>query len=109
MPYREPKDSKEDNSTNFDGLCKNIILTGLTGCGKTEVGKILAQIIGWGFLDTDELIEKSKHKSPSKIIQTKGLPYFRNCEFEAISSLHFLQNHVISLGGGALCEKKNRG
>ena len=41
---------------------KNIILTGFMGSGKTEVGKRLAQRLGYAFLDTDKLIEEKQGK-----------------------------------------------
>lgn len=108
MPTHGFLDTIKYAPVSLDGLCKNIILTGLTGCGKSSIGKVLAQRIGWGFIDLDDWIEKIFKSSPEKIINKKGMPYFRNCEYEALSSLHRIQNHVISLGGGTICEKKTR-
>lgn len=109
MPFNEDStDQINYLPKGLDGICKNIILTGLTGSGKTEIGKTLAQNIGWGFIDTDAFVQKQKNMTALEIIKKKGLPYFRECEYEAISSLYSIQNHVISLGGGAICDKKNR-
>ena len=51
---------------------KNIILIGFMGCGKTSVGKRLAQTMGCEFLDTDELIELKQQRSIREIFETDG-------------------------------------
>ena len=108
MPNDDFMDSFKYLSVSLDGLCKNIILTGLTGCGKSSVGRVLSHSIGWGFIDVDALIEKNAGCSIPDLMKKKGLSSFRNAEYEALSSLHTIQNHVISLGSGAICEKRNR-
>ena len=52
---------------------KNIILTGFMGSGKTEVGKRLAQRLGYAFLDTDKLIEEKQGKVYQKYSEKRGV------------------------------------
>ena len=65
---------------------QNIVLTGMPGCGKTTVGKLLAEKTRKTFADTDELIEK-EYGHPSKIIREHGEEYFRDVESRVISDL----------------------
>ena len=59
---------------------KNIILIGFMGCGKTSVGKRLAEALNMEFLDTDELIEQKQQKSISDIFAKEGDAAFRTME-----------------------------
>ena len=59
---------------------KNIILIGMMGCGKTTVGRLLAQALGRELVDTDEAIERREGRSISDIFAQEGEPYFRDLE-----------------------------
>lgn len=91
----------------------NIILCGLPKVGKTTVGKIVADRLGWKFIDTDKMIEKlhfSENNIPStcrEIFRLKGEQAFRQLENRVIISLIVCNNCVISLGGGALLHSDN--
>lgn len=80
----------------------NIVLCGLTGCGKTSVGKHLSFLFGLGFVDTDRLIEEKEKCSISDMFDKKGEKYFRQKEAECIESLKDIKKHVISVGSGAV-------
>ena len=80
----------------------NIVLCGLTGCGKTSVGRHLAYLFGLGFIDTDKMIEEKEKNSIINIFNTKGEKYFRQVEKECIDSLSGIKKHVISIGSGAV-------
>ncbi len=86
---------------------KNIILTGFMGSGKTEVGKKLAQRLGYTFIDTDNLIEEKAGKSISDIFMEDGEPYFRDIEALILEDLSGLEGHVISTGGGIVTREDN--
>ena len=86
----------------------NIVLVGLSGCGKTSVGKIMACQFGWGFLDLDAWIEDFHSDTIVNIIHTKGLKEFRKLESIALNKILSVKNHIISLGGGTLLERNNR-
>lgn len=89
---------------------KNIILIGFMGCGKTSVGKRLAQTLECDFLDTDELIEKEQGRSISEIFATDGEGVFREMETQCLKNL--LQKDdsgfVLSVGGGLPIREVNR-
>jgi shikimate kinase len=88
----------------------NMILCGLPMCGKTTIGKILADQMGWNFIDTDQLIEDSyaikmhKRRSCREIAIQEGEPFFRLLEKQSISSLKAIKKSVIAIGGGSLCD-----
>ena len=81
---------------------QNIVLAGITGSGKSTVGKHLALLLGMGFLDLDELIERNAGKSILKIFEEGGEALFRELEAKAIESIADIKSHVVGLGGGAL-------
>ena len=89
---------------------KNIILIGFMGCGKTSVGKRLAQTLECEFLDTDELIEKEQQRTISEIFATDGEAAFREMETECLRSLLNQPGEgvVLSVGGGLPIREANR-
>lgn len=86
---------------------QNIVLTGMPGCGKSTLGKIIAKKTGREFIDTDNYIELKTGMHPSHIISTKGIDAFRNIESEAISSLSAKSGFIIATGGGAVLKSEN--
>ena len=86
---------------------KNIVLIGFMGSGKTEVGKQLAQNLGWNFIDTDTIIEKTEKKSIADIFANPGEKYFRELESKTIATLADYSNFVISTGGGIILKQEN--
>ena len=89
---------------------KNIVLIGFMGCGKTSVGKRLAQAFDMEFLDTDELIEAEKKMTISEIFATQGEAAFRNMETECLRKLLEREGKafVLSVGGGLPIREENR-
>lgn len=87
---------------------RNIVLIGFMGTGKSEVGKELAEKMGYAFIDTDDLIEKREGFSISDIFEKYGEPYFRKVESEIIEDISKKDRVVISTGGGAVINPKNR-
>ncbi len=80
----------------------------MPGCGKTTVGKMLAQKLNFEFVDTDSLIEAREGLIISEIFKLRGEEYFRDCETSIIQSLSKIHNSVISVGGGAYQKQINR-
>src|SRR5215472_16183495 len=82
------------------------------GAGKTTVGKVLAQRLGWSFHDLDEFIEQREQRSVASIFSDVGESGFRKVERAALMEL--LENglgtrpSVIALGGGAFLQPDNR-
>ncbi len=86
--------------SNYNKL--NITFCGMMGSGKSVVGRKLAKLIKFDFLDTDKLIEKKTGKSINQIFTEFGETYFRELEENFISKALFQKNYVISLGGGVM-------
>jgi len=78
-----------------------IFLSGFMGCGKTTVGIILAEKLGYEYLDSDELIVEQEGMTIPEIFAEKGEPYFRKVEAEIIKSLCG-REAVVACGGGAM-------
>ncbi len=83
-----------------DKMKENIILVGLSTCGKTTLGKEVSKSLKMNFVDCDNVIEHKEGKSISEIFKVLGENYFRQLEKELISSLFQLESTVISTGGG---------
>lgn len=86
---------------------RNIILTGFMGTGKSTVGRLLAQRLGWQFLDTDDLIEQYARKTISRIFADDGEPAFRALESRVAREVAQLDHHVIATGGGIVLAEPN--
>ena len=82
-----------------------IYIIGFMGSGKTTIGRMLADEIGWRFADLDEDIEQAQRRSISDIFAAEGEEEFRRIELEAIQkrvrSICRGTPTVLALGGGA--------
>lgn len=85
----------------------NIILCGFMGCGKTTVGKALAEMLSMDFVDTDEMIENEQGTTISIIFSEHGEEYFRQLERLTCEKLGKSDGKVIATGGGALTFEQN--
>ena len=85
----------------------NITLCGFMGSGKTTVGKALAKMLNYVFIDTDAEIEKRAGIKISEIFEKLGEAAFRQMESDIIKELARFDNQVISVGGGAVINKEN--
>ncbi len=79
-----------------------IFLTGMTGVGKTTIGRDLAQKLSMQFFDLDEQIEKLADRSIPQIFSEHGEPGFRKLESAALVHVLDHTSAVIALGAGAL-------
>ena len=86
---------------------ENVVLVGMPGCGKSTLGKRLADDLGFEFLDTDEEILRDTGKTPAQIISGEGESRFRDAESAVIARLAACQSAVISTGGGAVLREEN--
>lgn len=85
----------------------NILLIGLMGSGKTTVGRIVAQMIGFQLVDTDHLIVETAGKSIPDIFASEGEAGFRLRESTALRSLLGRRGCVIATGGGIVTQPRN--
>lgn len=86
---------------------KIIFLAGFMGSGKSTIGPILANTLGWNFYDLDKVIEKKQGKKISEIFFETGETMFRIIERETLEEVARGENIVISLGGGTIADQKN--
>ena len=87
---------------------KNIILIGFMAAGKSSIGKLLAQELGWDFLDTDAEIVKVTGKTIPEIFRQYGEARFRQEESLLLRKLANLRHTVIATGGGLVLNPDNR-
>ena len=86
----------------------NLALAGFSGAGKTTIGRLLAKMLGWSFIDTDAAIEQSAGLSVDRIFKTRGEAFFRSEEKSLIQRfVPSMRGTVFSLGGGAILDRES--
>ncbi len=85
---------------------QNIVLVGMPGSGKSTVGRLLSEMTGRGFTDTDDVISE-KYGVISEIFSKYGEGYFRHRESEAVKEAAKKGGYVIATGGGAILRQEN--
>ncbi len=85
-----------------------IVLTGFMGAGKTTVGRLLADTLGWDFLDLDQHLEARAGASVEQIFAAQGEAHFRRLESSALANALSRSKTVIALGGGTPEQLTNR-
>lgn len=87
----------------------HVILIGFMGCGKSSVGKALANAMGIPFVDTDGMIEEQAGRKINDIFREDGEEYFRELETFVLKQLLSAQERkVIAVGGGLPVREINR-
>ena len=88
-----------------------LYLMGFMGSGKTTIGRLLADRLGWHFSDIDEDIEAREHRSIAEIFDSVGEEEFRRMESEMIRdrvrAVSRGRPTVVALGGGATAQSAN--
>jgi shikimate kinase len=85
----------------------NIILIGMTGVGKSTIGKLLAKEINYNFIDIDRSIENNCGVDISTIFAIEGEDGFRYREHEELTKALNYHNYVIATGGGIITRNNN--
>lgn len=86
---------------------RNLVLTGFMATGKTTVGRIVAQHLGFDFVDTDELIEQ-EHGPIAEIFAEQGESGFRQIERSVARQVASGRRRVIATGGGMVVDPESR-
>ena len=86
---------------------QNVILVGMPGCGKSTIGKLLAERLQKTFVDADTQIEDFAGCSISEIFRTQQEAGFRKIETQVLSHLGKRSSQVIATGGGCVTQPEN--
>ena len=95
----------QSGPVNIVGLV-NIVLTGFMGTGKSTVGRVLAEKLGYTFVDTDTVIEQ-QHGPIPVIFAAEGEAAFRCFEAEVAATLAQGTHQVIATGGRLMLDPDN--
>ena len=86
---------------------ENIILIGMPGCGKSTIGRLLAESTSKTFVDADSAIEETAGISIPEIFDREGEQGFRKRESEVLEKLGKQSGLVIATGGGCVTRREN--
>jgi len=86
---------------------KNVILVGMMSSGKSTLGKKLARLLNYRFVDLDKLIEKDQQSDIPALFAEKGESYFREVESRILRAQGSEQGIVLASGGGTPCFHDN--
>jgi len=84
----------------------NLYLVGMMGAGKSTIGKLISQSLGYRFFDTDSVIERVAGQSIRQIFAT-GEAEFRQLETQVLAELSAYTRLVIATGGGIVSRPQN--
>ena len=87
---------------------QQIFLTGLSGSGKSTVGRQVAELLRWDFIDTDTLLSERCGMPVGQVLVEYGEQRFRQMESEALISATDDKRVVIATGGGVIISEANR-
>ena len=85
-----------------------LFLIGYRGSGKSAVARLLAERLGWAWLDADQVLEDRQGQSIRQIFADEGELRFREMEAAILAELCVRQGHVIAVGGGVVLRAENR-
>lgn len=86
---------------------ENIVLIGMPGCGKSTIGRLLAQHTGKKFVDADDALEARLGRKITDIIPQDGENAFRQMESDTLAELGKQSGLVIATGGGCVTRERN--
>jgi shikimate kinase len=87
---------------------QNVVLIGFMGSGKSSVGRRVAALLDFKFVDADALLVERQGREIAEIFASEGEGTFRDLESEVLASLTSQAGCVISTGGGVILREKNR-
>jgi len=90
------------------GGVSRIVLVGFMGAGKSTVGPLVAEALGWSFLDLDRELSHRLGSSIADLFRTRGESDFRREELRLAEETASLQRHVLAAGGGAFAQPATR-
>jgi shikimate kinase len=90
-------------------MAEHVFIVGMMGSGKTTIGRLLAERLGWRHLDSDEQVERDTGQTVPEIFAQRGEPAFRAAEARALAAAALADTPtVVSVAGGAVLDAGNR-
>ena len=77
---------------------KGLTLIGMTGAGKTTLGPLLSQRLGWRVQDVDHIIIEKEHKLIGQVVREKGRDYLLAMEAQCVTELDLLESILVTPG-----------
>ena len=87
---------------------ERVVLVGFMGSGKSTIGPLVAQGLGWTFLDLDKRIEERTGRGIAELFRDRGEPAFRELERAAAQEAMRQARLVLAAGGGAFAQPATR-
>ncbi|WP_103123671.1 shikimate kinase [Nostoc cycadae] len=85
----------------------SLYLIGMMGAGKTTVGRLLAQQLGYGFVDTDDVIAQATGRAITQLFAEEGEAAFRQLESDVLAQVSAHINLTVATGGGIVLRREN--
>jgi shikimate kinase len=85
----------------------NIVLIGFMGSGKSTVGRLVAELLGWTLVDTDTLVVRLAGRSIPEQFADEGEALFRERESQIVLGVSAGERQVIATGGGVPLREDN--
>jgi shikimate kinase len=90
-------------------MADHVFIIGMMGCGKTTVGRLVAERLGWRHLDSDEQVGRETGQTIPEILAHRGEAAFRAAEARALAAAAVSDTPtVVSVAGGAVLDPDNR-
>ena len=90
-------------------MAEHVFIVGMMGSGKTTIGRLLAERLGWRHLDSDEQVGRDTGQTVPEIFAQRGEPAFRAAEARALAAAAVMDTPtVVSVAGGAVLDPDNR-
>jgi len=87
---------------------KNIYLVGPRACGKTSIGRLIAEKLGRPFMDLDEEFVETTGRTIADVVESEGWEGFRELETSVLAAVSETPGNVVATGGGAVLKARNR-
>src|SRR5436309_12840463 len=92
--------SNQKNWLGTKGIMRRVFLIGLSGSGKSIVGREVGRILGWNCIDTDDLLAERMGMPVGEVLVKYGEERFRQIETEALLDASEQERVVVATGGG---------
>jgi shikimate kinase len=99
---------QRQTSNSHPATMNNLFLIGYRGTGKSTVARLLAERLGWGYVDADALLEEKHGRTIRQIFADEGETGFREKEQTILAEICKGGRQVVATGGGVILRKENR-